>query len=72
MVGVMTKNPTKKYGRLAEECRQKAERAARPVDQQAWLKLAEDWDELARGASEAHVSAALATDLADQPGLDIR
>jgi hypothetical protein len=60
MVRVMTKNPTEKYGRLAEECRQKAEEAARPVDQQAWLKLAEDWDELARGGTEAHVGASLA------------
>jgi hypothetical protein len=46
----MTKKPTEKYGHLAEECRQKAEQASRPVDRQAWLKLAEDWDRLARGA----------------------
>jgi hypothetical protein len=71
MVRVMTTNPTEKYGRLAEECRQKAEEAARSVDQQAWLKLAEDWDELARGAGE-HVSAALAACGADEPGLEIR
>jgi hypothetical protein len=46
----MTKEPTEKYGRLAEECRQKAEAASLAVDRQAWLKLAEDWDKLARGA----------------------
>jgi hypothetical protein len=59
----MTKYPTEKYGRLAEECRQKADQAVRPVDRQAWLKLAEDWDDLARSAiSAAHVGAALAAD----------
>jgi hypothetical protein len=44
----MTKKPKEKYARLAQECRQKSEDAFRPVDRQAWLKLAHDWDRLAR------------------------
>jgi hypothetical protein len=32
-----------KYRQMAEECRQRAEKAFSPLDQEAWLKLAADW-----------------------------
>jgi hypothetical protein len=39
-----------KYLREAEECRRNAERASRPIDREAWLRLAADWVKLAEGA----------------------
>ena len=39
-----------KYRREAEECRRNAERASRPIDREAWLRLAADWAKLAEGA----------------------
>jgi hypothetical protein len=47
----MTKDTVTKFRRLAEECRQKAAEATRQVDRDAWLKLANDWDKLIRGAN---------------------
>ena len=38
-----------KYRRQAEECRRNAESALRPVDRDAWLRLAADWTKLAEG-----------------------
>jgi len=32
-----------KYRQMAEECRQRAEKAFSPFDKEAWLKLAADW-----------------------------
>jgi hypothetical protein len=40
---------TNRYRREAEECRQNAEKAMRPVDREAWLRLAADWAKLAAG-----------------------
>ena len=39
-----------KYRREAEECRRNAEVALRPIDREAWLRLAADWAKLAEGA----------------------
>ena len=39
-----------KYRCEAEECRRNAERALRPTDRDAWLRLAADWAKLAEGA----------------------
>jgi len=39
-----------KYRREAEECRLNAESALRPIDREAWLRLAADWAKLAEGA----------------------
>ena len=39
---------SEKFRREAAECRQKAEQADQS-DKQAWLRLAEGWDDLARG-----------------------
>jgi hypothetical protein len=36
----------------AAECLGEAERARNPVDQEAWLKLAQEWMEMARAAKE--------------------
>lgn len=41
---------TNKYRREAQECRRNAESALRPVDREAWLRLAADWAKLAKGA----------------------
>jgi hypothetical protein len=39
-----------RYRREAEECRQNAEHAIRPIDREAWLRLAADWAKLAEAA----------------------
>jgi hypothetical protein len=38
-----------KYRREAEDCRRNAESALRPIDREAWLRLAADWTKLAEG-----------------------
>jgi hypothetical protein len=38
-----------KYRREAEECRRNSESALRPIDQEAWLRLAADYTKLAEG-----------------------
>jgi hypothetical protein len=52
--------PATYYHGRAEECRERAIRAAHPQDKAGWLQLAEDWRKLARSADE----------LAAQRGLD--
>ena len=47
---MMLETAVEKYRREAEECRQYAERALRPADKDAWLRLAADWARLADGA----------------------
>jgi hypothetical protein len=37
---------------LAEECLKEAEKAISPLDKDAWLKLADEWLQLARAAKE--------------------
>jgi hypothetical protein len=37
---------------LAEECLKEAEKAISPLDEDAWLKLAKEWLQLARAAKE--------------------
>src|SRR5262249_39148569 len=39
-----------RYRRAAEECRLNAERAMRPIDREAWFRLAADWAKLAECA----------------------
>ena len=46
----MLEIPAERYRREATVCRLKAEKTANSVDKEAWLKLGDDWDELARGA----------------------
>jgi hypothetical protein len=41
---------TNKYRREAEDCRRNAESTLRPIDREAWLRLAADWTKLAEGA----------------------
>ena len=38
-----------KYHRQAEECRRNSESALRPIDREAWLRLAADYAKLAEG-----------------------
>jgi len=46
----MTTEKAERYRRKAEECRTNASTATDDVDKAAWLRLAEDWMELARSA----------------------
>ena len=46
---VLETTAVERYRREAEECRQRAERALRPADKDAWLRLAADWARLAEG-----------------------
>ena len=39
-----------RYRKQAEDCRQMAAKAVRPLDKEAWLKLAGDWLRLADDA----------------------
>ena len=48
----MPKTDANRFLALAEECLEEAERARSPVDKEAWLKLAEEWMQLARLAKE--------------------
>jgi hypothetical protein len=45
-----------RYRREAEECRQNAERAIRPIDREAWLRLADDWAKLAEATEFRRVT----------------
>ena len=47
------------YLRNAKECRQKARTAVTEEHRQAWLKMAENWDALARHGGERHSSESL-------------
>ena len=51
------------YQRKAEDCRQRAHRAAHPDDKAGWLRAAQDWDNLAlcigQTAEERGLAAAL-------------
>ena len=49
---VMPETYANRFLALAEECLEEAERARSPVDKEAWLKLAEEWMQLARLAKE--------------------
>src|SRR4029453_632153 len=46
----MTTEDAERYRRKAEECRANARTATDDVDRTAWLRLPEDWIELARSA----------------------
>ena len=39
-----------RFRKEAEECRELAEKAMSPLDQEAWVRLAEDWLKLAQEA----------------------
>ena len=41
---------TNQYRKRADECRDQAEKATRPIDKTAWLVLAEDWLKLAENS----------------------
>jgi hypothetical protein len=67
----MTAEDAERYRRKAEECRANARTATDDVDRAAWLRLAEDWMELARsvdspigaGTISAHISSSRAVRL---------
>jgi hypothetical protein len=44
----MARTQSEKFCRNALECRRKAQEAAKPEDEEAWLKLADDWSKLAQ------------------------
>jgi hypothetical protein len=47
----MSGNPSD-YWRKAQECRERASRAARPEDKSAWIRLAEDWEIFANSVEQ--------------------
>jgi hypothetical protein len=50
MTSMVSKTAANRYRREAEECRRNAQSALRPIDREAWLRLAGDWERLAEGA----------------------
>jgi hypothetical protein len=48
----MTTEDAERYRRKSEECRANARTATDDFDRAAWLRLAEDWMELARSAED--------------------
>jgi hypothetical protein len=51
----MTKDKAARFREQAEECRQQAARTLRPLDKEAWLRLAMEWTKLAQ-ASERGIT----------------
>ncbi|MBR1152826.1 hypothetical protein [Bradyrhizobium sp. JYMT SZCCT0428] len=43
-----------RFRKLADECRDQADRAKNPLDQEHWLKLAGDWIKMAQEAEARH------------------
>jgi hypothetical protein len=41
-------NMADEYRKNADDCREQAAKALRPLDKERWLKLAEDWLKLAK------------------------
>jgi hypothetical protein len=48
----MTETDAERYRRQAEECRKLAERSANQFDKNSWLRLADDWIDLAEADEE--------------------
>ena len=48
MISIVPEIPAERYRREAAACRLRAEETANSVDKEAWLKLGDDWDKLAR------------------------
>jgi hypothetical protein len=48
----MSDHDIAKFRAQAEECRQQAERAINPLDQEAWLRLAGEWLKMAQEAEK--------------------
>jgi len=49
-----------RFRRQAEECELNARKAMRPLDREAWLRLAADWAKLAQGIELADEARAVA------------
>ncbi|WJR75570.1 hypothetical protein [Bradyrhizobium sp. NP1] len=49
---VTTETDVERFRREAKECQQLAERATSPIDQEAWLRLEDDWIKLAEEAEK--------------------
>ncbi len=58
------------YQRKAEECRQRAKRAAHPDDKAGWLHAAEDWQKLAGCAEQSAEHRGLAAALSAVHGAE--
>ncbi|MBR1237696.1 hypothetical protein [Bradyrhizobium sp. AUGA SZCCT0182] len=43
-----------RFRKLADECRDQADRAINPLDQERWLKQAGDWAKMAQEAEARH------------------
>jgi hypothetical protein len=49
----MSETDTDRFLKNADECFQQAEKAHSPLDQEMWLRLAEEWKRLAQAAKGA-------------------
>jgi hypothetical protein len=48
----MFKVEAARFRKLADDCRQQAEKAISPLDKEAWLRTAEEWIKLAQSAEQ--------------------
>jgi hypothetical protein len=48
----MSSDDADRYRKQAEECRQQARKAVSPLDKEAWLRVAEEWLNLAQSTEE--------------------
>jgi hypothetical protein len=48
----MTNTDAERYRKQAEECRKLAKKSANQFDKKSWLRLADDWIELAKADEE--------------------
>jgi hypothetical protein len=48
----MPDNDADRYRKMADECREQAERAHSPLDKERWLRLAGNWIAMAQEADE--------------------
>jgi hypothetical protein len=48
----MSKADADRYRKMADECREQAERALSPLDKERWLRLAGNWVTMAQEAEK--------------------
>jgi hypothetical protein len=62
----MTKIDPAKFRKQADECHEQANEAGNPIDQEAWLRLAEDFIKLAEELEQVRLLRA------SRPGVDTK
>ena len=51
---IMPNDGADRYRKMADECREQAERAHSPLDKERWLRLAGNWITMAQEAEARH------------------